>query len=285
VKKQSVVLAISLFIDSFGLVIARLVVVTIVCLFGSAPAFVGTAIVTTYFPVWNIWASAYCFYSFAILLLFALFLRTGALGRARLGLKEGFTNLLTYISLFILVATASPFVILLSMLIRKDTGRSFMLAPRHYMNEKNVKTLIFYIDAVLAFGLGVYLLSLTPQRELFFEAGHEPKGLSDAILYTLDVVIRGFMFDFLEHFNVHISNVEHSSNLLSKIISYSLRLASTVLAIALVLEMITATKEKLESLDTVNNTETYPAAEQSEEKPKSAKNELEAARQINSTVS
>lgn len=238
--------AISAVIDSLGLVIARLLVVTLVCLFGSIPAFLIAFLISTYAPNVAGFFSVYYFVSFYLLLFVACDRRMkGPLTKFAKTHKKDvpIRPVEAVVALPIL-----PFILLLVFLIKGQTRSMF--TERHYLNEENIKSLVMFIDAVFAFALGVYLLAKDPQIGVkFFDSGYYPNQFIDALSYTIDVAIRGFFFDFFEHFNLHVSNVHQSSNLIGKIVSYTLRLASSVLAISLFLEMVSVTREKLRRLD------------------------------------
>jgi hypothetical protein len=241
-KVSNLIEHLSRFIDSLGVVIARLVVLSVLCLFSSLPVLIAVYLSVTYWPALNSILAAYLCYAFLVFSAIAFLHRF----RSVIALGTG-NDFLTWCA-FGLIITVAPLLILFALIARGDTEHTYFLTRKHYLNDQNVFTMLCYLMSIISFVLAIYLVGIQPaSKNIYFE--QNPGQLRDAILFTLDIAIRGLFFDLFDHFNIHVSNVYQTSDLFGKSLTYVLRLSSLVLAIGLIMEMTSATRERLRKLD------------------------------------
>jgi hypothetical protein len=229
------------FIDALGVVVARLFVVSLISMLGIAPYallffWFGTEKFAFYFGVLAICGflggTLYCFVTYF----------------AALQGKDTSWELVDKFPAPLQVALVLS--IIPAALMSFGTIVPYLTLPKdNYLRQIRFDLLTAYIGSVCSFTAAIYSMSLNDDLAKIIFSSIGPKNLSDSVLFSLEIISRGFFFDLLEHFRIHISHLAQSDNFWGLFLTYALRFSSSALAISIVVELIKSTKERLSYLD------------------------------------
>jgi hypothetical protein len=129
-----------------------------------------------------------------------------------------------------------------------------VLSERIYLRQLKFDSLLAYFSSVCSFVAGVYAMAFSAKlASVMFDAGG-PRSLIDTVLFSLEIITRGFFFDFLEHFRVHVSSFQQSNGYLGLALTYLLRLSSAGFAVSIIFELVKTTKARLEKFEQAEST-------------------------------
>jgi hypothetical protein len=120
---------------------------------------------------------------------------------------------------------------------------------KNYLLKIEFDMLLLYFSSIATFVLGVYTTQFNPDLSLYLFDGTPPKNISASIAYTFDIAMRGLFFDFFEHFRINISSIELPNSNVGRVLTYVLRFSSSAFAISIVIELVKATKQRLDKLE------------------------------------